>query len=128
MALIVNITRDEGWFLGEDKRLSVAVYADRDRTVPLNVTGMAMSWKLATAAGVAAAVTKTTGGGGIAITGVFNADPALNSQRVEVTVDDNETDALAATTWWHELKRTDPGLEAILVHGSVVLLGPVHTP
>lgn len=127
MAMTANITRDEKWYLGEDKVLRFAVYEDNTLATPIDVAAFALSWKLTTRPGATATLTKTTAvSGGITVTGVFNATPALNTQRVLVAVDDTDTDALEATTWWHELKRTDAGLEGVIVDGTAQLLQPVH--
>lgn len=125
MALRADITGDALWFRGEDKRLQFVVYADATRAAVVDASAFALSWKLTTAPGTAALVTKTTGSG-ISVSGTFNADPTLNAQVVEVAVDDTDTDGLTALTLWHELKRTDAGLEGVLAHGRATLLAPVH--
>jgi len=125
MALRVDITSDDRWFRGEDKRLQFVIYADASRAEVADASGFALSWKLASALGGTALVTKTTGSG-ISVSGTFNADPALNTQVVEVAVDDTDTDGLTTGTLWHELKRTDAGLEAVLAHGRATILAPVH--
>ena len=89
------------------------------------MSGWALSWQLTTKPGVAAVVTKTTPSD-VSITGTFNASPALNTQRIIVTLLDDDTAGLPATTYWHELKRTDAGLEEVLAHGSLALQQPVH--
>lgn len=126
MALEANITADDKFFVGEDKKIRLPVYADAALTTMQDVSGFALSWKLVTAPGQAALITKTSGAG-IAVTGVFNASPSLNTQRVEITIDDTDTDGLsAAASYYHELKRTDAGLEAVLMHGRVRLKARVH--
>lgn len=125
MALRSDITGDALWFRGEDKKLQITLYADAGRTTIVDASGFALSWRLASAPGAAALVTKTSGSG-INVSGAFNADPTLNAQVVEVAIDDTDTDGLTALAFWHELKRTDAGLEAVLVHGRVTLLAPVH--
>ncbi len=126
MPLDAPVTRDERVFLGEDRKLRFAIYADAAQTTMKDVSGWTLSWKLTTKPGAAALLTKTSPSGGIAITGAFNATPALNTQRIEVTIDDTDTDGLAAGTKWHELKRTDGSLETVLAHGTFYLHQPVH--
>lgn len=126
MALRSDITGDALWFRGEDKKLQFTLYTSAAQTAIVDASGFALSWKLAIAPGAAALVTKTSGSG-ISVSGAFNADPDLNTQVVEVTIDDTDTDGLSSLAFWHELKRTDAGLEAVLVHGRVTLLAPVHT-
>lgn len=131
MSLDAPITADDRWHVGEDKTLSFVIYTDSTKTVVRDVTGFALSWKLATAPGQAALLTKATGGSGITISGVFNADPDVNTQVVDVAIADTDTQpdagsALPASTYYHELKRTDAGLEAVLAQGRVRLLSSVH--
>lgn len=130
MSLDAPVTADARFHVGEDKKLRFSIYTDSTKTGVQDVTGFALSWKLATAPGQAALVTKTVGSG-IAISGVFNADPDLNTQVIEVTIDDVDTQpdsgtALAAATYFHELKRTDAGLEAVLAYGKLRLIPTVH--
>lgn len=126
MAMIAHITRDDQWYLGEDKILRFAIYTTDALATAVDVSGMALSWKLATGLGVTATLSKATGGSGVTVSGIFDASPSVNTQRIEVSIADTDTDALPVRTWRHELKRTDAGLEAILVHGSAYLSGPVH--
>lgn len=132
MSIRSDITRDHRWHVGEDKKLRFTIYADAQQTACVDVSGFAVSWKLGTAAGTTGTVSITkTSGNGIGVAGVFNADPALNTQVIEVTVDDVDTqppsgDGVAPGTYYHELKRTDEGLEQILAKGTVTLLPAIH--
>lgn len=125
MALRVDIRPAELWFRGEDKRLQFVVYADATLAACVDVSGFAMSWQLALTPGSDPLVTKTTVSG-ITVSGIFNADPTLNAQVVEVAIADTDTDGLTVQQLWHELKRTDAGLEGVLVHGKAAILPPVH--
>jgi len=110
-----------GWYLGEDKGLRITVYQD-DGTTLQDITGWALSWLLKrskTDADAAAVIPAKTVGAGIALT-----TPASGLCTVSIT--DTETDALTAGTYYHELKRTDPGNEAVLVTGEATLLQGVH--
>lgn len=125
MSLEADITRDDRWHIGEDKKLRFTIYTDRTKTVVQDVTGFALSWRLRATPTGTVLLTKTTGSG-IAISGVFNADPAINTQVIEVSVDDEDTQpdggtALGSGTYYHELKRTDVGLEAVLAAGKLYL-------
>ena len=126
MPLEAPVTRDDRVFLGEDRKLRFAIYADAAQTTMQDVAGWALSWKLVTKPGDTTALITKTVGSGIAITGAFNASPALNTQRIEVTIDDTDTEALSDGTKWHELKRTDNALETVLAHGTFYLHQPVH--
>lgn len=133
MSLEANITRDDRWHIGEDKKLRFPIYADADRAVCLDASGFALSWKLKTALTSGTVLLTKTSGSGIAVTGVFNADPAVNTQVVEVTIDDVDTQPdsgsalLDATTYYQELKRTDAGLEQVLAQGRVTFLPAIHS-
>lgn len=121
-----NVTAADEFYLGEDKVLRVTVYTTAAKDACADVSGFALSWKLARAPGQTAVLTKTSGGGGITISGAFNASPASNTQRINVALDDTDTDTLDATNWYHELKRTDAGSEEIILQGRCFLLAPVH--
>jgi hypothetical protein len=125
MALRHDITANDLWFRGEDKRVRLTVYTSQAKTAILDVSGFALSWQLAPKIGGAPTVTKTTVDG-ISIVGIFNADPTLNTQYIEVAIADTDTDGQQRLDGWHELKRTDAGLEGVLVHGKATLLAPVH--
>lgn len=128
MALDTTIGDADGWYVGEDKLLSFTIYTSTAKTAAKDITGWALSWKLRRKKPDAdpALLTKATGGSGITITGTFNADPALNTQRAVVTIADTDTDGLGAGSYWHELKRTDAGSETVLAQGIAVLKQPVH--
>lgn len=128
MALKATIGDADGWYVGEDKQLSYTVYTTNAKTVIQDVTGWALSWKLRKKRADAdpAILSKATGGSGITITGTFNSDPAVNTQRVVVTIADTDTDALTPLGYWHELKRTTDGQETILAEGLAVLKQAVH--
>jgi len=95
----------------------------------INITGYALSWMLKRSihdADLSASVTKTTAGGGVVISGTFNATPASNTQRATVTIADTDTDALAPGVYYWELKRTDAGLETPIAYGKVPLVRRPH--
>jgi hypothetical protein len=125
MAVRSDITADDAWFIGEDKTLSYEVLDEN--SVPVDVSGYALLWVLRNPpkqANRALLIVKTTDSG-ITITGVYNSVRASNTQRVVVTVDDTDTDALGGGTYECALKRTDDGSESVLSYGEVVLLASV---
>lgn len=117
-----NITADDKFYVGEDKTLRFTIYTDDTETTCQDVTGFTISWKLASRPGATALLTKS----GV-VSGTFNASPSVNTQRVTVSVADTDTDGLTATTYYHELKRTDAGNEAVLAQGRLQLLPAVHS-
>jgi hypothetical protein len=107
-----HITAAHEFFVGEDKTLTFTLTGE-------TITGWALSWMLkrkATDTDAAAKVTKTTSDG-ITIT---------SATTCQVEVEDVDTDPLRADIYWHELKRTDAGLETILSYGTCVLRQSVH--
>lgn len=62
----------------------------------------------------------------ITIEGVYNPDPALNTQQVVVPIADTDSDTWdrGAARW--ELKRIDPGFESIIRRGPMHLYRTVH--
>ncbi len=122
MALEQHISLAHHWFLDTDKVVRFTVYADDERTTVKDVTGWSFDWVLRRRDDTAdPPVLQKSTGAGIAIVGVFNANPATNTQRVEVTIDDVDTDALPPGKYRHSLKRTNPGSEEILSFGDAYL-------
>jgi len=121
MALEQTISPDDHWFLGEDKELVFTIYTDDTKTACLDVTGYALQWTLCKREGAAALITKATGGNGITIAGVYNADPALNLQRVTVTILKTDTDPFLPGAYRQRLRRTDTGFATVFTFGDVAL-------
>lgn len=139
MAYQRDITAADKVFYDTDRLLRYTVYrgdptaqeiADGD-AVPEDVTGWALAWVLRKKVNSEdPPLIEKTIGDGIAIVGVYNADPVVNTQRVEVTLEDTDTydpDGSPATevkagTYAYALKRIDDGGEAILAYGSFKLL------
>jgi hypothetical protein len=117
-----NVTGEDQFFAGEDKILSYEIFAAGSTTLMENVSSFDLRWELRRWGPNGASVVVKTSGNGIAVAGVYNADRALNTQRVVVSLADTDTDALAAGRYACALKRMDDGLEAILSHGQVDLL------
>lgn len=104
------------------------VYTSSDQDAITDITGWTLSFlvkRRPTDADVDALVTKTTAAG-IVISGVFNASPATNTQKATVTMVDTETDAIAAATYYWELKRMDAGSEQRIGYGRIAFNQTVH--
>ena len=118
------ITSDENWFIGEDRQFSFGPVLNGD-DVPIDIGSWSLSWMLKRRLNdpdSAALLTKTP-----VVTGSYSVTPALNTQRAVVTIQDTDTDAFVARTdYRHELKRMDPGSEAVLSFGTAVLKRGVH--
>lgn len=139
MAYHRDITADDQVFFDTDRILRYTVYQGNPTAaeiaavtaIPQDVSGWSLAWTLRKKLTGAAMIEKLTGSpGGIAITGTYNVDPAVNTQRVEVTLADTDTydpDAspavnLKAGSYVYALKRTDDGEETVLAYGKFKLL------
>src|SRR5574338_326092 len=133
MALVQNITSDDLVFIGTDLTLRCRY---KDGEAPPNVSGWALSWMLKRRKSDGddeAIITKTSNAGGISVSGTYNADPDLNEQRIYVAIADEDTAAVGSPagpinpgSYRHELKRTDEGLETVLLEGSFYWKQGVH--
>ena len=113
------------YFLGTDKVYDFLVYTSSAKTAHRDVTGYTTSFMVKrrrTDADLAAILTKA----GV-VSGTFNASPALNTQKISVTLVDDETDTEIApgVAYW-ELKRTNSGSEDVLAFGTIELRRAVH--
>lgn len=111
MATQADIAAADNWFLGEDKVLSFTVVDVAGAAV--NITGWAIEWVLRERQGDRALIEKAVG------SGVTISDGPGGVCQVAVT--DTDTDTLAGGRYWHALRRTDAGNEAVLSYGQVVL-------
>lgn len=121
MAIQQNIGASEDWFVGEDKTLNFEVY-DSTGAAMQDIAGWSLRFRLRYQRdGDAIVFTKTTGGSGVAISGTYNSDPATNTQRAVVTIDDTDTDNLQPGNYLFNLWRTDAGSETVLAYGLATL-------
>jgi hypothetical protein len=126
MATESNIEKDDDVFIGEDKQLSFTVLDSAN--VPIDITGWALAFIMRrkdTSTGDPV-LSKATGSG-ISITGTYDADPAVNTQRAVVALADTDTAqndgtiVISPAKYRYSLKRTDAGSETILAFGNFVL-------
>lgn len=138
MAYNRDITAADQVFYDTDRLLRYTIYQGGSTAaeiaagtaIPEDVTGWALTWVLKKKVDGAALIEKATSGSGIVISGVYDADPSVNTQRVEVTIDDTDTydpDAspeieIRPGDYVYALKRTDAGGETILAYGKFKLL------
>jgi hypothetical protein len=112
---------------GTDHRLEFVV-TDTAGTAVVDASSWSLSWMMKASVHLSdaqAALTKTTSSG-IAVTGVYNADPDVNTQVVTVSIVDTDTDTIVPRLYLHELKRMDAGFEAVLATGRLSLIQSVH--
>jgi hypothetical protein len=122
MARRQDIGQSADWFIGEDKTLPFEVYDGGAESTIINVTGWAIEFKMRLPIeGDRIALTRTTGASTITITGTFNATPSVNTQRVNVLVEDTDTDHLHPGRYYYVLRRTDAGNETVLAYGDIDL-------
>lgn len=137
MAYTRNITADDQVFFDTDRILSFTVYestATDDEVaagtaVPVDVSGWTFAWQLRKKVNSSTVTIGKTTASGISVTGTYDADPNVNTQRVEVTLADTDTYDpssspvvnVKAGTYYHALKRTDAGAEDVLCDGTFVL-------
>jgi hypothetical protein len=129
MTMQADVTLASEVHTGEYKNLVFVIY-EPDGVTPHNIAAFTLSWMLKrnkTDADSKAKITKLLGDGGIVISGIFNVDPLVNTQRVTVKLTRTDTASLPATvTYWHELKRIDSNVETVLSEGRFELHQAVH--
>ncbi len=126
MALKFDVLQSDRWYQNSDFTFKYRVW-QADKVTPRNVAGYNLSWMLKlrkTDPDANALITKVSPA--VIVTGVFNSNPALNTQEVHVPVADTDTVGLKTGPRVIELKRTDPGLETVLSDGVANLLPSAH--
>jgi hypothetical protein len=122
MARQQNLGASEDWFIGEDKTIPFEIYDGATEATMKDVTGFALEFKMRIKAeGDRVVLTRTTGASTITITGSYNAVQATNTQRVNVLVEDTDTDNLQPGAYSYSLRRTDAGNETVLAYGDITL-------
>lgn len=118
---------EKPWFVGEDKLIDFEIVAD-DGKLPddptkgvEDVTSWEMVFTLAKTDKAPALVMKRTAGGGISVVGIYNSDRLVNTQRVRVTILDDDTDGLTEWTYRYSLKRLMDNGDAVLSYGDAVI-------
>lgn len=140
MAYHRDITEADRVFYDTDLWLSYTIYVGEPSeaeilagtAVPADVTGWTFSWVLKRKAKNTIKLIEKLSGVSpteIEVIGIYNADPALNTQRVRVRLEDTDTYNPIASpavdvkpgSYVYGLKRTDAGFETILVEGAFKL-------
>ncbi len=108
-----DIPDSANWFVGEDRIFRFTVVDELGAAQ--DISTFALEWVLRLRPNSTnAVITKTTGGGGIAITDGPNGV-------CEVTIDDTDTLSLAPEKYFHTLRRSDAGSEVVLAFGDAIL-------
>lgn len=138
MAYEINVTAAHKVFYDTDNTVIFLAYDGEPTTaqilagdaVPLDVTGYELTWVLRKTTKSVTPLIEKTIGTGIVIAGVFNASASLNTQQVEVTIEDTDTYDpngspvvhIKPGSYVHALKRTGDSVEKILAYGTFELL------
>ena len=112
----------EALYLGADRTFTFHILNEAE-TAAINIASWSLTFMLKRTKNqldAAALLTKTVGSG-IAITGSFDSNPAVNTQRAVVTIADTDTDPLAPGMCIGEIKRMDAGFETPLALGPIEL-------
>ena len=115
MAVEQNILKARRWFTGENKQLKFKGFGE-DGVTPMDMTGMNFRFVLADDPEGAIELTKESPAG-ISVIGVFDEDPDLNTQAVEVSIVPADTAALFKGRHYYSLVRIDPGFVGVVAFG-----------
>lgn len=140
MAITRNITADDRFYFDTDRVIEFAIYAgtptideiEASTAVPQDVAGWTFAFQVRKKVSDALPKIDKQSGDGISIIGTYNVDPDINTQRVQVTIEDSDTYDptpasgaavdLAPGDYVYALKRLGEGTETILVEGTFTLL------
>ena len=138
MAYKRDLVEADQIFFDADRLIRYAIYEGSPTAeqiaalavVPVNVAGWELSWTMRKKVSGAALIEKSTTEGGIAIVGVYDPDPMVNTQRVVVTIEDIDTYDptvdpvvnIKPGNYVYALKRLDEGAETPLAYGALLLL------
>jgi hypothetical protein len=117
VAIEDNIAQSDEFFIGGAYILEFEIF-ELDEVTPLDASLFEFEYVLAKHEGDDEPLISKIND--IAVVGAFNSDPALNTQRVEVSLTATETSELKPGLYRHTLWRTNEGDEAVLTFGSVV--------
>src|SRR5262245_21667791 len=113
------------YWLGTDKAFDFTIYTSAAKTTIRDVTGYNTNFMVKRNIDDADGAALITVAG--TVSGTFNANPALNAQKIRATLVDTDTDTEIQPGVGHwELKRTDAGLEEVMGYGSMDLRRAVH--
>lgn len=135
MAVAVNITENDHVFIGKTKDLKFLLYTDHNQTEALDAEGFGLQFDVRlTDRADKVFITKQTGLGSpaeIEVIGVFNSDPAQNTQFIVVhllradTYDESVSPPeilVRPNIYRYSLDRTDGGSETVHTFGELVVL------
>lgn len=129
MAREQHFTEEDNIFIGEDKELAFVVWddTDPDAPIPLDVAAFDLDFIIRTSDTATASLLSksTTPSNDITVSGTFNIDPDLNTQKVVVRVRATDTRAWSPSStedpYRYSLKRVDADYETELAYGDFVI-------
>jgi len=106
-------------FPGENKKLYFPVTAGDNKT-PEDASGWSIDFfvRKEDLSSTVLIQKSTTVPGEIAVTGVYDPDPAVNTQRIEVTLESADTALLKPRVYRFALERVDVGVKSVLAFGD----------
>jgi hypothetical protein len=134
VAIELNYTAEDHIFLGTDKIFEYEIFADdgidedladgspNPLKTMVDASTLEFAWAMAkTVKGSPVFPAKRTApaGTGITVVGVYASGRVANTQRVRVTISDEDTDALKEASYYYGFKRMSDGAEEILTFGKV---------
>lgn len=140
MALRLDVTKDDHVFLGEDKFLDLIIFTDHTKTVILDTSPMDLVWNLRKKDNSPdpPLIEKSTAESPPTIThtGVFNADPTINTLKVRIALYRADSydptvsppHVLLPKKYRHSVKRIDTGSRTVLAFGAFQFLQATTTP
>jgi hypothetical protein len=114
VGIVARIGGDGTLFIGEDKKLTFEILDPNG--VPVDLTSWTTRFVVRLHFDSVTAEVDEPG----VVSGVYNANRSLNTQRVSVTLEATDLD-FAARTYFYSLRRTDTGFAAVLRSGEFKL-------
>jgi len=116
MALEANFGGDGSIFVGEDKTIRLEVLDIN--SIPIDITTWVIRWVLRKNDNTADPPIFDKLASAV---GVYNMVRAVNTQRAQVQLTDDELNTISAKTYRHSWKREDEGSETILSYGNAII-------
>jgi hypothetical protein len=111
MARLATIGGSGALFVGEDKTFVLSVVDADD--VPVNIATWDVKFYVAKTVTGALIFTKDA-----VVTGSYNVDPTINTQRASVSLTDTELNTVKRGTYQYSFKRMNDGFETVLAYGD----------
>lgn len=114
MGKMSTLGGDGRLLMGEDKDVELEVLTRGG--VPVDVAGWTTALVISAKVGTSALFTIAG-----AVSGTYDADPAVNTQIITFELTDTQTETLTASEYAYSAKRTDAGSERVLAYGKLIV-------